>query len=81
MKSSKTKGYWKFNADLLNHDFCAYIKKIAEFKVKRMQSGIKWEYLKHKLSQYSITFSNTVANKVFKFYSKLYSSSFSSKIS
>ncbi len=35
-KSSKTKGYWNFNADLLNHDdFCAYIKKIiAEFKVK-----------------------------------------------
>ncbi len=44
-KSSKTKGYWKCNTDLLNHDdFCAYIKNIiAEFKVKRMPSGIKWE--------------------------------------
>ncbi len=34
--SSKIKGYWKLNADLLNHDdSCAYLKKIiAEFKVK-----------------------------------------------
>ncbi len=64
-KSSKTKGYWKFNADLLNHnDFCAHIKKIiAEFKVKRMPSGIKWEYLKHKLREYSITFSKNLIKK------------------
>ncbi len=60
--SYKTKGYWRCNADLLNHDdFCAYIKKIiAEFKVKRMPSGIKWEYLKHKLREYLITFSKNL---------------------
>ncbi len=54
-KSSKTKGYWKCNADLLNHDdFCAYIKTIiAELKkLKRMLCGVKWEYLKHKLREY-----------------------------
>ncbi len=54
-KSSKTKGYWKCNADLLNHDdFCAYIKTIiAELKkFKRMLCGVKWEYLKHKLREY-----------------------------
>ncbi len=64
-KSSNTKSYWKFNADLLNHnDFCAYIykKNIAEFKVKRMLR-IKWEYLKHKLREYSITFSKNLIKK------------------
>ncbi len=52
--SSKIKGYWKLNADLLNHDdSCAYLKKIiAEFKVKRMPCGIKWKYLKRKLREY-----------------------------
>lgn len=64
-KPCNTRGYWKFNADLLNHtDFCTYIKKIiAEFKVKKMPSGIKWEYLKHKLREYSMTFSKNLMKK------------------
>ncbi len=64
-KSSKTKENWKFNEDLLNHDdICAYIKNIiAEFRVKRMPCGIKCENLKHKLREYSITFSKNLIKK------------------
>ncbi len=40
------------------------IKKIiAAFIVKRMPSGIKWEYLKHQLREYSITFRKNLIKK------------------
>lgn len=44
---------------------CVHIleKIIAEFKVKKMPSGTKWEYLKHKLREYSITFSKILIKK------------------
>ncbi len=38
-------------------------KIIADFKVKRMPSGIEWEYLKHKLREYSITFSKNLIKR------------------
>jgi len=54
-KSCNTSGYCKFNADLLNHiDFCTLKKGIAELIVKKMPSGIKWEYLKTKINYENI---------------------------
>lgn len=65
----KTKGYWKFNSNLLNYEpFCQDIKRTIEDVIKdaSLSNFInKWEYLKYKIRQISISHSKTMsrANK------------------
>ncbi len=64
-RESRNKGYWKFNADLLKHkDFCLQIKSLIKNVelCKDLLSFIsKWEYLKHKIREFSIQFSKNVS--------------------
>lgn len=59
--SNKSKGYWKFNANLLtNMEYCSNIKNIILDikKDDKLATSIqKWEYLKFTIRKYSITFS------------------------
>lgn len=64
-RESHNKGYWKFNADLLKHtNFCSQIKSIINDVAsnKDLISFIsKWEYLKHKIREFSIQFSKSLS--------------------
>lgn len=56
--SSYSKGYWKFNSELLSQEkYCEQIKKIIkDIGSKSMSSGCKWEFLKFKIREYSIIY-------------------------
>lgn len=58
-------GYWKFNSNLLNHDpFCQEIKRtINDINMDPSFTSYraKWEYLKYKICQISISFGKTLS--------------------
>lgn len=64
-RETHNKGYWKFNADLLKHqNFCSQIKSIINDIAlhKDLITFIsKWEYLKHKIREFSIQFSKNLS--------------------
>ena len=64
-RESRNKGYWKFNADLLKHEtFCSQIKSIINEVASHkdlISSLSKWEYLKHKIREFSIQFSKNLS--------------------
>lgn len=55
------RGYWKFNEDLLeNEEYCGKVREwIGDINKDNQFSSIwsKWEFLKHKISEFSIRFS------------------------
>lgn len=63
--SSKTKGYWKFNSDLINNEkFCLKIRElILDIKNSNNFSSNKarWEFLKYKIREFSINYSKILA--------------------
>lgn len=63
--TSRIKGYWKFNADLLNNErFCNKIKElIKEIKNRSNFNSNKarWEFLKFKIREFSINYSKILA--------------------
>lgn len=64
-QKSRSKGYWKFNADLLKHEnFCSQIRSIVKdvSSSKDIASFVsKWEYLKHQIRDFSIQFSKNLS--------------------
>lgn len=67
MQHERKKGYWKFNANLLKNDeHCSVIKDLIH-EVLQDDSILsytqKWEFLKKKIRQYSISFSKYMKNK------------------
>lgn len=64
--SSRKKGYWKFNASLLKYeDYCNGVKNLIN-EIAQDNNIIsytqKWEFLKYKIRQYSISFGKSIKN-------------------
>lgn len=59
-----SKGYWKFNSELLSHDcYCTGVKQLIK-EVMDMEDFssyiLKWEFCKYKIRQYSIAYSKNL---------------------
>lgn len=64
-RESRNKGYWKLSSDLLEHsEFCSQIRAMinrAKLDKEHLSFTSKWEYLKHKIREFSIHFSKNLS--------------------
>uniref|UniRef100_A0A3B1J8J0 Reverse transcriptase domain-containing protein n=1 Tax=Astyanax mexicanus TaxID=7994 RepID=A0A3B1J8J0_ASTMX len=76
VKTNRHKGYWKFNASLLdNEEYCARIKKVikeVEADHSIIDDANKWDFLKYKIRLETIYFSKELRKKEKQYESDLF---------
>lgn len=57
--------YWKFNSSLLKNNYCQKIKLYKEYanSEERTTATKKWEFIKYKIRQFTISFSKTIKKR------------------